>query len=201
MIYSLHGTLTAREPSLAVIECGGVGYACRITYVTGASLGELGSEVFLYTYLYLREDAVELFGFAERQELDCFKLLLGVSGVGPKAALSILSDLTPERFVLTIAAGDSKVFTKTKGVGPKLAQRIVLELKDRITKEHFASGADITASPVGMTEGSAAEAVSALMVLGYEQSEVMPILATLAPGLSASELIKQTLKVIGSKKQ
>lgn len=201
MLYSVRGTLIHREPSLAVVECGGVGYACRTTYATSAALGEIGSEARLYTYLYLREDALELFGFGDMQELNCFKLLIGVSGVGPKAALTILSDLEPARFMLTIAAGDSKVLTKSKGIGAKIAQRIVLELKDKIAKESFGLAETATVPTASVAEGSVAEAISALMVLGYAQSEVMPILATLDPGLSSAELIRQTLKAIGSMKK
>ena len=144
MIYSVRGKLTHKEPFLAVVECAGVGYACRTTCSTSAQLGETGKEVYLYTYLHVREDNVELFGFYSMQELNCFKMLISVSGVGPKAALSILSDIDAQRFALTVASGDSKVFTKTKGVGPKLAQRIVLELKDKIAKE------SITASDINL---------------------------------------------------
>ena len=132
MIYSVHGTLLAKELSLAVVECGGVGYACRTTFTTLSQLGNVGETVFLYTALSVREDAVELFGFATKQELQCFRLLTTVSGVGPKAALAILSDLPPDRFLLTVAAGDSKQLTRSKGIGAKTAQRIVMELKDKI---------------------------------------------------------------------
>ena len=133
MIYSLRGKLTVKELGFVVIECGGVGYGCKTSYNTVAAIGEIGSEVLLYTHLYVREDAVELFGFASLQELSCFKLLISVSGVGPKAATSILSDVSPERFAFLVASGDSKAFTKTKGIGAKTAQRIVLELKDKIS--------------------------------------------------------------------
>ena len=135
MIYSVHGTLLAKELSLAVVECGGVGYACRTTFTTLSQLGNVGETVFLYTALSVREDAVELFGFATKQELQCFRLLTTVSGVGPKAALAILSDLPPDRFLLTVAAGDSKQLTRSKGIGAKTAQRIVMELKDKIAGE------------------------------------------------------------------
>ena len=134
MIYSVRGRLAVKELGFAVVECGGVGYGCRTSYNTVAQLGEIGSEAMLYTYLYVREDVVELFGFATQQELSCFKLLISVSGVGPKAATAILSDVTPERFAFLVASGDSKAFTKTKGIGAKTAQRIVLELKDKISR-------------------------------------------------------------------
>ena len=118
MIYSVRGKLIHKENELAVVECGGVGYACRTTLQTLASLSETGSEVTLYTYLHVREDNVELFGFSSQQELNCFKMLISVSGVGPKAALSILSDFNPEKFALLVASEDSKTLTKTKGIEP-----------------------------------------------------------------------------------
>ena len=132
MIYSVHGKLIAKEPAMAVVECGGVGYACRTTLHTLGQVGNLGETVLLYTAMSVREDAVELFGFSTQQELQCFQLLTSVSGVGPKAALSILSDLTPDQFLLTVASGDSKALTRAKGIGAKSAQRIVMELKDKI---------------------------------------------------------------------
>ena len=195
MLYSLRGKLIHKEPGLVVIECGGVGYACRTTYAASGGIGETGREVFLYTYLYVRDENIELFGFSDQQELRCFQLLISISGVGPKAALSILSDLEPTRFMLTVAAGDSKVLTKVKGIGAKTAQRIVLELKDKISKEPLPEPVSRTA------QGSVAEALSALLVLGYTQGEVMPILAALDDQLPAAELIKQTLRTIGNRKK
>ena len=204
MIYSLRGTLTVKELGLAVIECGGVGYGCKTSYNTIASLGEIGSEAMLYTYLYVREDVVELFGFATPQELSCFKLLISVSGVGPKAATSILSDVSPERFAFLVASGDSKTFTKTKGIGAKTAQRIVLELKDKISSESVsgsiaADAADFAAMPQGAAGASVTEALEALMVLGYSQGEAAPILGKLDPSLSTQDLIKETLRIMAAK--
>ncbi len=200
MIYSVRGKLTHKEPFLAVVECAGVGYACRTTCSTSAQLGETGKEVYLYTYLHVREDNVELFGFYSMQELNCFKMLISVSGVGPKAALSILSDIDAQRFALTVASGDSKVFTKTKGVGPKLAQRIVLELKDKIAKESI-TAADIKSSGnIFVPEGdNCAEAVSALMVLGFSQEEVAAAVSKIDTSLDTGEIVKQALKIIGKK--
>ena len=158
MIDSVRGTLLAKEPTMAVVECGGVGYACRTTLHTLSGLGALGEEVRLYTHLAVREDSVDLFGFSTRQERHCFEMLISVSGVGPKAALAILSDVTPDRFALLVASGDSKSFTKTQGIGAKTAQRIVLELKDKIAKEHmgeihaaeaFSASADQSYAAVG----------------------------------------------------
>jgi len=200
MIYSVKGELIHTEPTLAVIECGGVGYACRTTYSTLSQIGSKGSKVTLLTYMYVREDNVELFGFATSQELNCFKMLITVSGVGPKAALAILSDTTPEKFALIIATGDAKEITKTKGIGPKLAQRIVLELKDKITKEQQLLGTNsgIDFMPI-IDGGSSSEAISALVVLGYSQSDATSVIAKLDQSLTVEELIKLGLKGIAMK--
>ena len=200
MIYSVRGKLTHKEPFLAVVECAGVRYACRTTCSTSAQLGETGKEVYLYTYLHVREDNVELFGFYSMQELNCFKMLISVSGVGPKAALSILSDIDAQRFALTVASGDSKVFTKTKGVGPKLAQRIVLELKDKIAKESITASDIKSSGNIFVPEGdNCAEAVSALMVLGFSQEEVAAAVSKIDTSLDTGEIVKQALKIIGKK--
>lgn len=199
MIYSVKGKLIHKEPNLAVVECGGVGYACRTTLATLSQLGSIGSEAFLLTYLYVREDSVELFGFATQQELNCFKMLISVSGVGPKAGLAILSDTTPESFALNVATGDYKAFTKTKGIGPKLAQRVVLELKDKISKEQldFSGGNQMDFSAVA-SGGNTSEAISALVVLGYSQTEAASVIAKLDPSMPVEELIKNALKKIAA---
>ncbi|MCR5717748.1 MAG: Holliday junction branch migration protein RuvA [Oscillospiraceae bacterium] len=199
MIYSVSGKLIHTEPNLAVIECGGVGYACRTTQTTLSKLGKLGEQAFLYTHLTVREDAVELFGFADKDELACFALLITVSGIGPKAALSILSDLTPDRFALLVASGDSSALTKVKGIGKKSAERIVVDLKDKLAK----SNPVIKDMPVsGGTGGGGelGEAMAALLVLGYRQEEVMPVLVRLPEDAGAEELIRLTLREMGKKK-
>lgn len=200
MIYSVKGELVHKDTSLAVIECGGVGYACRTTFSTLSSIGSIGSTVKLLTYLHVREDNVELFGFATESELNCFRMLISVSGVGPKAALAILSDISPEKFALTIATGDSKLITKTKGIGPKLAQRIVLELKDKITKEQqlISSGAEFDFTPV-LGGSNSGEAISALVVLGFTQGEATTVVAKLDPSMSVEDMIKQGLKALSSR--
>lgn len=203
MIYSVHGKLIAKEPSMAVVECGGVGYGCRTTFTTLGQLGAIGETVFLYTVLSVREDAAELFGFATQQELQCFQLLTSVSGVGPKAALTILSDLTPDRFLLTVASGDSKTLTRSKGIGAKSAQRIVMELKDKIAGESIGllAGAEVqSAAAASSAGGNVGEAIEALVTLGYTQGEVAPIVAKLDPSLNASELIRRTLQEFGKKR-
>ena len=206
MIYSVRGRLAVKELNFAVIECGGVGYGCRTTYTTVSALGEVGSEAMLYTYLYVREDVVELFGFATLQELSCFRLLISVSGVGPKAATAILSDVDPERFAFLVASGDSKFFTKTKGIGAKTAQRIVLELKDKISSETLSGSVSRDAAVFSQTVSggattSVSEALEALMVLGYSQGEVAPILGKLDANSSTQDLIRETLKLIAAKNQ
>ena len=203
MIYSVHGKLIAKEPSMAVVECGGVGYGCRTTFTTLGQLGAIGETVFLYTVFSVREDAAELFGFATQQELQCFQLLTSVSGVGPKAALTILSDLTPDRFLLTVASGDSKTLTRSKGIGAKSAQRIVMELKDKIAGESIGllAGAEVqSAAAASSAGGNVGEAIEALVTLSYTQGEVAPIVAKLDPSLSASELIRRTLQEFGKKR-
>ncbi len=197
MIYSLSGKLIHKEASLAVVECGGVGYACRTTQTTLAAIGAVGSEVRLYTHLSVREDAVELFGFADQEELSCFQMLITVSGVGPKAAISILSDLTPNRFALLVASGDSTALTKVKGIGKKSAERIVVDLKDKLAKSNPAvQGMPAAAGNVAGTD-NLSEALAALCVLGYRQEEVMPVLLKQSDDLSAEELIRLTLREMG----
>lgn len=200
MIYSLNGRLTVKELNYAVVECGGVGYGCRTSYNTVSQIGEIGSDVMLYTHLYIREDAAELFAFATQQELRCFRLLISVSGVGPKAAISVLSDVTPERFAFLVASGDSKAFTKTKGIGAKTAQRIVLELKDKISSDSLSGafpGVSVPTAPTGVPgSDSVSEALEALMVLGYSQGEVSSVLGGLDPNLTTQELIKETLRLM-----
>lgn len=201
MIYSLKGIMTVKETNFVVVECGGIGYGCRTSYNTVSRLGEIGSEVKIYTHMYVREDNVELFGFATLQELNCFKMLISVSGVGAKSAVQILSDMSPEQFAFNVASGDSKAFTKTKGVGTKTAQRIVLELKDKISADFVSvSGSDTGYSGgVSAPSDNMGEALEALMVLGYSQGEALSVLRKLDVSLSTQELIKEALKAFTSR--
>ena len=196
MIYSLKGNLIVMEQGFSVIECAGVGYKCHTSINTQKSL-KLNSEVTLYTYMSVREDACELFGFATRSELQCFKLLIGVSGVGPKVGIALLSDLSPEQITLAISAGDVKSLTRAQGVGPKLASRIILELKDKL--KGFAttdSGVELKGSVIKDT-GNISKAVGALSVLGFSAADVTPVLSKLDPSLSVEQLIGETLKKMG----
>ena len=199
MLYSVRGTLIHRDASMAVVECGGVGYACAVTMNTARRLPEVGQEVMLYTFLNVREDAVDLFGFADRSELACFKMLTSVNGVGPKVGLSILSELTPERVALSAAAGDHKAFTRAQGVGPKLAQRIVLELKDKVGLPSAGDGIAVSAVPAGGISAShtAEEAVSALTMLGFSVSESSAAVGKLDSSLPVNQLVREALKQLG----
>ena len=199
MIYSLSGKLTFVQGSLVVIECGGIGYACKVSMSTLGKLGSVGSDVKLYTYLYLRENIVELYGFSTLQEKECFLLLIDVSGVGPKAAISILSDITPENFALCVATGDYKTLTRSQGIGAKIAQRIVLELKDKISKD-VQIDTEIPATFTTASTSNVNEAVSALAVLGYSKSEAAKVVAKLPADTSVEDMIKYGLKVLATKR-
>ena len=198
MFYSITGKIVYIDTQSVAIETGGVAFRCSTTLTTLKRIGEKASTATLYTYLNVREDALDLFGFADEQELECFKLLIGVSGVGPKAALAILSELTPDKLALCLATGDSKAITRAPGVGPKLAQRVVLELKDKLAKglELSAVTPEIEAAGIAAAEGSAAEAVSALTMLGYSQSEAAAAVAKLDASLSVEDMIRQALKTL-----
>ena len=198
MIYSVRGPLVHMEPGLAVVECAGVGYKCLTSMHTLSKLPQRGSEVTLYTHLNVREDAVDLFGFYDQTELNCFKMLTSVSGVGPKVGLAILSILSPDKVALSIVGGDSKALTKAAGVGPKLAQRIVLELKDKLKGADLSFGREETAVNVALDVGNSAEAIAALSVLGYSQSEAAAAVAKMDPSLPVEEMIKLALKALSN---
>lgn len=196
MIYSLRGNLIVMEQGFSVIECGGVGYKCQTSLNTQKSL-KLNSEVTLFTYMSIREDACELFGFATKTELQCFKLLISISGVGPKVGIALLSDLTPEQITLAISAGDVKSLTRAQGVGPKLASRIILELKDKLKGLATSdAGVELKGSVIADT-GNIPKAVAALSVLGFSAADVTPVLSRLDPSLSVEQLIGETLKKMG----
>ena len=196
MFYYLNGTVAHIEPYLVVIDCGGVGYACRTTSYTLSALkkGEKGK---VFTHLNVREDAMELYGFATQEELNLFQQLISVSGVGPKAALSILSSNTPANLALSIITGDEKALTCAQGIGKKIAQRVILELKDKLAKGQIAPGGE-SYGGTGVTvipENKASEAAAALAVLGYSQSEIAVALKGIdVDGLALEEIIKQALK-------
>ena len=198
MLYSVRGKLIAIESNAAVVECGGVGYMCQTTMNTLKAV-KLNTGVTLYTYLNVREGAGALFGFGTKAELGTFKNLISVSGVGPKAGLAVLSELSPEQVAMAIASDDLKTITRAQGIGKKIAQRIVLELKDKLAKaaKEDSSFAQAAQNSVNVSTGNVPKAIEALGVLGYSPSDVSPVLATLDSALPVEQLISLTLKQMG----
>lgn len=201
MIYSLNGTIIHTEPNAVVIECGGVGYKCLTTMNTLRVLPKTGEKAMVYTHMIVREDAVELCGFAEMSELNCFRLLTSISGVGAKVAVAILSELTPEQVALAVSSGDSKALTKANGVGNKIAQRIILELKDKVKNLVPSGTVNVPVSLGAATAdgGNISKALGALAVLGYAPDEVTPFMSGIDPELPVERIIGETLKAIGRK--
>ena len=203
MFYYLNGTLEYRDANTCVIDCGGVGYKLTVSLTTSDSLvNKINQKVKLYTYLAVREDGIELFGFASNEERACFNQLIGVSGVGPKAAMSILSTLTPDNFSLAICTEDIKAISKAQGIGTKTAARIVLELKDKISKDMMSAGAksEATKATAAPVSASLSEAAEALMVLGYDKNTVLSVLRGMdTQNADVGELIKAALKKLASR--
>ena len=197
MYYSLRGTLIAADGRSAAVECGGVGYLCTVSAQTYSQLPEPGEEVLLYTHLSVREDAMELYGFSTENERNCFQMLIAVSGVGPKAALSILSATTPEGLATAIITGNEKALMVAQGIGKKTAQRIILELKDKLAQGQIAPGEE-SYGGTGVTvipQDKASEATAALAVLGYGPAEITAALKGLdLETLSLEEIVRQALK-------
>ena len=197
MFYYVDGTVTVLKQGLAVIDCGGVGYACHASQNTIGKL-KIGTRARLLTYLNVREDIFELYGFIDEEEQSCFEMMIGVSGVGPKAALSILSVAPPDRLALSIITGDEKMLMQAPGIGKKIAQRIVLELRDKMSKEQLeTASASSPVAAVGVSGGlnPTHAAVAALMVLGYTQAEALHAMEGLdAANMEAEEIIRQCLK-------
>ena len=200
MIYCVKGTLIHKEAAFAVIECGGVGLKCFTTMNTQRTLPAIGAQATLYTHLHVKEDALDLFGFSSQSELSCFKMLTGVSGVGPKVALSILSALAPEQVAMAAASGDYKTLTRASGVGAKLAQRIALELRDKVNTMAQMDGSPAGGAGIPSAAGNAAEAINALSVLGYAPADVAGVVARLDSSLPVEELIRLGLKMIATGK-
>ena len=198
MIYHVNGTLEYCEPGFCVIDCSGVGYKLTVSDFTFSSVcGHVGEREKLLTYLQVREDGVELFGFKTNDELSAFKLLITVSGVGPKAAMAILSLLTPDKLSSAIINEDSKAISRASGVGAKTAARVILELKDKISKQYF-TPADTSVSaaavqPVSKGKGNLSEALDALIVLGYSRAEAQRALAGIDPKLDVEKIIPLAL--------
>ena len=197
MFYYIRGTVAVNEPNLVVIDAGGVGYAISTSLTSCASV-RTGETATFYTHLHVREDIFEIYGFSSREELACFKQLINISGVGPKAALAILGVCTPSKLALSVVTGDEKALTAAPGVGKKLAQRIILELKDKMSQEQLTSaGGDFT-MPAAAVPGASAElndALAALTALGYSTAQAQTALKGQdLTGMSADEIIRLALK-------
>ena len=196
MFYSITGTLVTTEINAAVIDNNGIAFYLTVSAKTHAKLSpKLGERVTLFTYLNVREDGLDLYGFYSQEELHAYRLLISVSGVGPKAAMSILSQMTPEQFALAVGTGDTKAISKSPGVGAKTAARIILELKDKIAKQ-LSSDDDGLAQDTDLLPGkdNLSEAMNALLVLGYTRGEATAVLKTVDTTLTLEEMITAALK-------
>ena len=200
MFYSLTGEIVYKDAASVAINCGGVAFRCYTSLVTLSQIGDKHTAT-LYTHLSVKEDALDLYGFYDETELDFFKMLISITGVGPKAAVAILSVLTPDSLALAIASGDSKAITKAQGVGPRIAQRIVLELKDKIGSISLSPSANEAVSSISYAVNSSAqsEAVEALTMLGYSQSESASAVSKLDKSYSVEKMITEALKILSGR--
>ena len=198
MFYSLTGEVVAVDPAFLAVSCGGVAYKCFTSLTTLQKLGGLGDTVTVYTYLSVTENAVELYGFADLQELEFFKMLIGVSGVGPKAAVSVLSQFSCDALSLCIASGDVKSITRAQGVGAKIGQRIILELKDKMTKLAPSSmqASDLRSPAPAAFGGNIPEAVTALTALGFSGADAQRALSSANPADPVETLVKLGLRML-----
>lgn len=198
MFHYFKGILAYCQGSVAVVDCGGVGYKLTVSMTTASKIGgKVGGEVKLYSYLAVREDAMELYGFHSEKELDAYKLLTTVSGIGPKAAIAILSVFTPETLAAAIAAGDTRAISRANGIGGKTAARVVLELKDKfsIFGEDDGGGAPVgTTLPIAQGTSGIVEATEVLTVLGFSRAEIANALKKADPALDSEALVKYALK-------
>ena len=201
MIYSLSGELLLSEPGSVVISCGGVGFRCLVSGTTQRAMPAIGQKATLFTHMNVTQDAITLFGFATKAELSCFRMLIGVSGVGAKTAVAVLSAISPEQLAISIAAGDAKALTAAPGIGPKQAQRIVLELKDKVSaiQPVMAPGVPGMPMPVVPSAGAATEAIKALAALGYSQTEAAQMVSTLDQTMTVEQMIAAALRAAAQK--
>lgn len=200
MFYSLTGKLIMLSRERAVISCEGVGFDCRITETTYRELVGSNEDVTLFTHLNVREDALDLFGFYDREELELFKLLTAISGIGPKAGISILSALSPQKLTVAVMSGDYKAISAAQGVGAKTAQRVVMELKDKLGRSDINLSDDVKSAGAVSASENAADAVVALEALGFQRSEASLAVGRLDSGLDTETLIKQALKLLSKGK-
>ncbi|MBR6391846.1 MAG: Holliday junction branch migration protein RuvA [Eubacterium sp.] len=199
MIYNVKGVLSYADPAFAVVECGGVGFKCFISVTTLRQLPSVGKEVNLFTHMAVREDAIDLYGFYELSELEAFKLLITVSGVGPKAAMAILSALPPDRLSIAVSSGDVRSIQQANGVGKKTAERVVLELKDKMAGIGSSGVASVVEGIQSVASSSnASEAVEVLISLGYERSDAATAVGALDKSLSVDEMIRLALKQLSA---
>ena len=196
MFYYLNGTITVLDTGLAVVDCGGVGYACHTTNYTLSKL-QIGKQARLYTYCNIKEEAFDIYGFSTREELSCFEKLLSVGGVGPKAALAILSVMTPDQFTLAVMTQDAKALTMAQGVGKKMAERILLELKGKLASAQLELGGARMESASPVHGSKTAEATAALASLGYSQAEIAAALKGADVNtMSVEEIVRQALRAM-----
>ena len=193
MYYYIKGRLAHKNENFIVVESGGIGYRIFTSLTTIESIGTTGDEVTVYTYLNVREDAMELYGFGTEDERGMFLKLISVSGVGPKAGLALLSVATPQKLATAIITGDEKLLTKANGVGPKAAKRVILELKDKIDNGELGLDGYVESTTESVITDSRAEALSALVVLGYSTNDAKNVLLKLDGDLPTEELIKKAL--------
>jgi len=197
MFHYISGTVVELLPNLAVIDCGGVGFEINTSTYSLSQL-KSGDKSKLYTYVYIREDCMDIYGFASKSEKHCFEMLIGISGVGPKAAIAILSTGSPENLVMNIISGNEKALTASPGIGKKIAQRIILELKDKLAKETSEiSFADVPAfkTTSSVSNSKISDASAALTVLGYSSAEISAALKNIdVENLSLEEIIKASLQ-------
>lgn len=198
MIYSLNGTLLFSDHTSAVIECGGVGYRFIASTKTLAALPQKNSNAFVYTYMNVKEDAVDLYGFSNTSELDAFKLIISVNGVGPKIAIAIMSEFSVDRLYMCISSGDAKGLTAAAGVGLKLAQRIVLELKDKVGGVSSSDALVETVASTELSNSSPKDAIAALIQFGYSHSEASSAVSKCDLSKSTEDIIKQALRQLST---
>ena len=191
MYYYIKGTLVQKNDNYIVVDANGVGYMIYTSLNSMKNTGEVGKKITIYTYLHVREDVMDLFGFTTIEEKNMFMHLISVSGVGPKAALSILSVTTPAKFALAVITNDVKTITKASGVGPKMAQRVILELKDKMKTDELEI--DLEDESDDILSDNRSEAISALVVLGYSSNDAQKAVKGIDGTLSVEEIIKKAL--------
>lgn len=193
MFYYINGVLALKKESVVVIDVNGVGYKINTSLYSISNMPEVGSKTNVYTHVYVREDIMEIYGFCSEEELSIFLYLISVSGVGPKSAISLLSAVTPVQFAMAVLSGDVKTITKAQGIGPKAAQRIILELKDKLKKSSLIENVSMEFTNT-QEVNVIAEVISALIVLGYSETDAQKAINGLDTTLSVEELVRQALK-------